>query len=71
VPYHHRIAWLDDEVLKGAFYMEVELIEPGPKSHGGTMPPHTHDHDEIIGFIGLTLRIPEIWAGEIKYMFGR
>jgi hypothetical protein len=74
VLYHHRVAWIDDEVVKGAFYFELELIEPGSDSPVAGMGAHTHDYDEIIGFAGTNVKNPsdlggqvEIWLGDEKH----
>jgi hypothetical protein len=52
-----RLLFLDNDVLPGAFYMSVSWFWPGdwPPLKPGAEPrvkPHTHDFDEIIGFVG-------------------
>ena len=53
-----RIAYIDNEVVEGAFYMECVWMMPGlrPPPEAGSEPPgpkpHTHDYDEILGFFG-------------------
>lgn len=53
-----RVAYLDNEVIDGAFYMECVWLMPGMRP-----PPdvpieklgpqaHSHDYDEILGFFG-------------------
>jgi hypothetical protein len=53
-----RVAYLDHEVVDGAFYMECVWLMPGMKVPPGVdikkLGPqaHTHDYDEILGFFG-------------------
>jgi hypothetical protein len=52
-----RLLFMDDEVLPGAFQMSVSWFWPGdwPPLEPGAAPrmlPHTHDFDEILGFVG-------------------
>ena len=51
-----RLLSLDNEVLKGAFYMETAWFWPGdwPKTKGedGVIKAHTHDFPEVIAFVG-------------------
>ncbi len=52
-----RLLFMDDEVLPGAFQMSVSWFWPGdwPPLEPGAEPrmqPHTHDFDEILGFVG-------------------
>ena len=47
--------------------MEVVLLEPGKKSSGVWVNPHTHDRDEIIGFIGTSVANPRSLDGEIEF----
>jgi hypothetical protein len=66
-----RVGYIDDEVIKGAFYMEscwfLKSSDTGPT-------PHTHEFDEILGFIGHNPRNPrdlggefELWLDDEKY----
>lgn len=66
VPYSKGMLWLDEKLIKGAFYMEVCLLEPGTKSTGEWVKPHTHDYDEIIGFVGTSVEDPKTLGGEIE-----
>jgi hypothetical protein len=75
VPFGNGLVWLDEKIVKDAFYMEVVLLEPGSKSSGVWVKPHTHDKDEIIGFIGTNVRNPrsldaeiELWLGDEKHI---
>ena len=66
VPFSNGLLWLDEKIVKGAFYMEVVLLEPGSKSTGEWVKPHTHETDEIIGFVGTTVKDPHSLNGEIE-----
>jgi len=61
----NRIAWMDDSLIPGSLYFEIMWFttprEPGP-------PPHTHDFDEIIGFIGGDPDNPGDLGGEARFM---
>lgn len=65
-----RIAYIDNEVVEGAFYMECVWLMPGI-----TPPPevdvsergvkaHTHDYDEILGFFGTDFKNHRDLCGE-------
>ena len=45
------LLFLDDSVVKGAFYVECNWTLPpfANKTHG---QPHKHDYDEVLGFFG-------------------
>jgi len=45
-----RLFWLDDYVIKGAFYTESVWIWKG--SDEVVEQAHTHDFDEVISFLG-------------------
>ncbi len=49
-----RFFWLDEEVVKGAFYFESVWLWPydGPFDPDRGPKAHKHDYDEVIGFIG-------------------
>ncbi|MCK4273827.1 MAG: hypothetical protein KAW90_02960 [Dehalococcoidales bacterium] len=81
-----RVLYLDNDVVKGAFYMECVWVLPQP---AGTVPggeadrrvgtePHTHDYDEVIAFIGTDLDDPydlgaeaELWLGDEKHIINK
>lgn len=65
VPFSKGLLWLDEKIIKGAFYMEVCLLEPGNKSTGEWVKPHTHEFDEIIGFVGTSVENPADLGGEV------
>jgi hypothetical protein len=61
-----RILSLDDDIVKGAFHMSFSwVLRPS------TMPfdaePHTHEFDEVIGFIGSDWQNPRDLGGEIEF----
>jgi hypothetical protein len=66
VPFPHGLLWLDQKIVKDAFYMEVVLVEPGSKSTGVWVKPHVHDTDEIIGFVGTSTAEPHALDAEIE-----
>jgi hypothetical protein len=47
-----RVMYLDSEVIKGAFYVEVVWFWPTDKEDKSSPEPHKHDFDEVIGFFG-------------------
>ena len=66
VPFSNGLLWLDEKIVKGAFYMELVMLEPGSKSTGEWVKPHTHECDEIIGFVGTSLQNPRELGGEVE-----
>jgi hypothetical protein len=70
VPYSRGLLWLDEKIVKGAFYMELVMIEPGHKTTGVWVKPHVHDHDEIIGFVGTNPANPHDLNGEVELWLG-
>lgn len=67
-----RLLWLDSNVLKGAFYMDFVWYHAA--SDGGP-GPHTHDFDEVLGFLGTNPKNPrdlggemELWLDDEKYL---
>lgn len=65
VPFSEGVLWLDETIIKDAFYMEVCLIGTGTKSTGEWVKPHTHEFDEIIGFVGTNTDDPTNLGGEV------
>ncbi|MCJ7605280.1 MAG: cupin domain-containing protein [Dehalococcoidales bacterium] len=57
-----RLLSLDNDVIKGAFYMETAWFWPGdwPANKGevGTIKAHTHDFNEVIAFVGTDPKDP-------------
>jgi hypothetical protein len=66
VPYVNRLLWLDDSIIKGAFYMESHIIEPGATRGKVWVEAHTHECNEVIGFMGTGLNDPHSLQGEIE-----
>lgn len=67
-----RLLWLDSEVVKGAFYMDFVWYHAASDSGPG---PHTHDFDEVIGFLGTNPQNTrelggemELWLDDEKYL---
>ena len=59
-----RVMYLDNEVLKGAFYVECAWFT---KASDEAAPlPHTHDFDEVLAFFGTNLEDPQDLCGEIE-----
>jgi quercetin dioxygenase-like cupin family protein len=59
-----RITWLDDSVIKGAFYVSCSWYFT---VSGKTLPAHTHDFDEVLGFYGSDTQNPRDLGGEIEF----
>ena len=66
VPYVKGLAFLDEKRVKGAFYMEVAIMEPGSKRRDTWVKAHIHDYDEILGFVGTSVKNPQDLGGEIE-----
>lgn len=60
-----RLLWLDDEVAKGAFYMDLLWFWSGYQEQS-MEEPHEHDFDEIIGFVGTNREDPHDLGGEVE-----
>ena len=61
---HTRLLYLDDEVIKGAFYVECVWYW-----HGSEQPivgAHTHAFDEVIAFLGTKREDPQDLCGEVE-----
>lgn len=66
VPFANGLLWLDEKIVNGAFYMELVMLEPGSKSTGVWVRPHTHEYDEILGFVGTNASNPRELGGEVE-----
>ena len=66
-----RLLSLDNDVRKGAFYMETAWFLPGewPLSKGdvGTVKAHSHDFDEAAAYVGTDPADPYNLNGEVKF----
>ena len=59
-----RVLWLDDKVIEGAFHVNFSwYLKPCSDDES---VPHTHDFDEVIGFIGSDHENPQDLGGEIE-----
>jgi hypothetical protein len=62
--------WLDDEVLKGAFYMECVWFWKTESHPPGAASEHSHKWDEILGFFGTNPEDPYDLGGEVELWLG-
>jgi len=60
-----RILWLEDEIIKGAFSVICSWYWKATETEGS--PSHTHDFDEVIGFIGSDPQNPHDLGGEVEF----
>jgi hypothetical protein len=60
-----RIAWLNDEIIEGAFHINISWYWKATEEVGS--PAHTHDFDEILGFIGSDPDNPGDLCGEVEF----
>jgi len=61
---HTRLLYLDNEVIKGAFYVECVWYWQG--SGGPIVGAHTHVFDEVIAFLGTNREAPQDLCGEVE-----
>jgi hypothetical protein len=61
---HTRLLYLDDEVIKGAFYVECAWYWKG--SEKPIVRAHTHAFDEVIAFLGTNREDPQDLCGEVE-----
>jgi hypothetical protein len=59
-----RLLWLDDDVVKGAFY--IECVWYWQASDMPRAQAHTHDYDEVIALIGTNPEDLHDLGGEIE-----
>ena len=60
----NHIAWLDKDIIKGAFYLECLWFLQG--SEANRVEAHTHDFDEVIGFFGTDAGNQRDLGGEVE-----
>jgi hypothetical protein len=60
-----RILWLEDFVIEGAPSIIVSWYWKATEKEGS--PAHTHDFDEVIGFIGSDPENPNDLCGEVEF----
>jgi len=65
---HSRLIYLDDKVIKGAFYVECVWVWPvvGVYPHDVELQAHKHDYDEVITFFGSNPEDPLDLCGEVE-----
>ena len=61
-------AYLDDEVIKGAFYVECVWFWKGTDIVG--VEAHEHDYDEVVAFFGTNPEDVNDLGGEIEMWLG-
>ncbi len=60
-----RVIYMDDSVVPGSFYVEaVWAVDALPEREH---PEHTHDYDEICGFVGSNMEDTTDLGGEITF----
>ena len=69
------VVYLDSKVMEGAFYAESSWFW---KDTEFSPPPHTHDFDEVLAFIGSDPKDPhdlygevELWLGDEKHIIAK
>jgi hypothetical protein len=60
-----RILWLESFVIQGA--PSVILSWYWKATEKESTPPHTHDFEEVLGFIGADPQNPEELYGEVEF----
>jgi hypothetical protein len=58
------VLWLDNDVIKGAFYVECTWYWKGFDTND--VEAHTHDFDEVVGFFGSNPEDVHDLGGEIE-----
>jgi hypothetical protein len=61
-----RVLWLDENVVEGAFQMNVSWYLK-PNAGKNLAEPHVHDCEEIIGFFGSNPEDPYDLGGEVEF----
>ena len=62
--------YLDEDVIKGAFYVEAAWFFPGMVMQGDSqdaVKPHSHDYDEVQAVFGTNLEDPYDLGGELEF----
>jgi hypothetical protein len=59
-----RIMSVDDEIVKGFFYVDCNWLWSG-SAEDTSEEPHAHDFDEVIGFVGSNREDPQDLGGKI------
>jgi hypothetical protein len=61
---HTRLVYLDEDVIKGAFYVECVWYWKG--SENSIVDAHIHPFDEVLTFFGTNPDDPEDLCGEVE-----
>jgi hypothetical protein len=61
------LAYLDGNVVSGAFYVETLWFKKGTAY---SPPPHTHEFDEVLAFFGSDPEDPRDLCGEVELWLG-
>lgn len=61
-----RVMWLDDQVIRGAFYTECVWLLPGRVTGKPVVEAHVHSFDEIVAFFGTNYEDLHDLGGEIE-----
>ena len=61
-----HMMYLDNEVMKGASYMECVWFWPADTAKNQSPEPHKHDFDEVLAFYGTNFDDPKDLGGEIE-----
>ena len=61
---HTRLIYLDEDIIKGAFYVECVWYWKG--SEKSIVDAHTHPFDEVITFFGTNPEDPQDLCGEVE-----
>jgi hypothetical protein len=65
-----RILYLDDSVVKGAFFLETCWMHPSLVTDQGDVLPHKHDFDEVLALFGSDIKDPHNLGGELEIWLG-
>ncbi len=57
---------LDDDIVKGSFFMTF-VWALGVSSREQDLEAHTHDYNEVLGWIGTDWKNPHDLGGEIEF----
>jgi hypothetical protein len=60
-----RVLWMEDEIMKGTFSIICSWYWKATEEEGS--PSHTHDFDEIVGFLGGDPQNPHDLGGEVEF----
>lgn len=63
-----RVLYLDDELIKGAFYVACSWFWKETEKIGDK--PHSHDFDEVLAFLGTNPDDPHDLCGEVEVWLG-